>query len=341
MLSATPQHDLRIPIPQRPSTRAAVSAEHHAHLAARLTTRDRWIARMLAEHRVLTSTQITQLAFPSRRATNLRLRQLYYWRVINRFQPYIGAGRAPMFYVLDVAGAHALAHEDGIDPTALKFRPEHSIGIAHSLRLAHTHGVNSVFTTLIHHARAHPDRELRAWWPESRCTATWGDIVRPDAYGRWRDHHGEIEWFLEWDTGTYPLARVAAKLTGYAQLAATSVIVTPVLLCFATARREAHARTTLAQYARGLPRPQAVPLATTSTEHLRNTTPAGPIWSPLDSTQPGRMALSELATAWPHLTALQAPRHAPSPAGSRDRPTALRPPEPMPPWQDTDLTWTC
>ena len=134
MLSATPQHDLRIPIPQRPSTRAAVSAEHHAHLAARLTTRDRWIARMLAEHRVLTSTQITQLAFPSRRATNLRLRQLYCWRVINRFQPYIGAGRAPMFYVLDIAGAHALAHEDGIDPTALKFRPEHSIGIAHSLR---------------------------------------------------------------------------------------------------------------------------------------------------------------------------------------------------------------
>ena len=50
-------------LPGRPRTagRLARTPELAAALAARLTARDRWLLRMLHEHRVLTTTQITDL----------------------------------------------------------------------------------------------------------------------------------------------------------------------------------------------------------------------------------------------------------------------------------------
>ena len=104
-----PQRQLRGHRPARPSDRAALTGEHHAYLAAHLTPRDRWLARVLAEHRVLTAGQIAQLAFASTRTANRRLLSLYRWRVVDRFQPYLTSGSAPMHYVLDTAGAAALA----------------------------------------------------------------------------------------------------------------------------------------------------------------------------------------------------------------------------------------
>jgi hypothetical protein len=88
--SATRQHHLRTPKPARRQPRSTMSPDHYAKLAGRLTMRDRWIARMIAEHRTLTSTQIAAIAFPSRRAANLRLLQLYQWRILDRFQPHLG-----------------------------------------------------------------------------------------------------------------------------------------------------------------------------------------------------------------------------------------------------------
>ena len=64
----TRQRALRGHRAARPAPRAANSSDHQATLAWRLTPRDRWIIRMLHEHRVLTSNQITALAFPSFRA---------------------------------------------------------------------------------------------------------------------------------------------------------------------------------------------------------------------------------------------------------------------------------
>ncbi|GAA5152896.1 MULTISPECIES: replication-relaxation family protein [Amycolatopsis] len=336
--SRTPQHDLRTPIPRRADLRAAVSPRHHAMLSAHLTVRDRWIARMVAEHRVLTSTQITEIAFPSRRAANLRLHQLFRWRVLDRFQPYIGRGRAPMFYVLDAAGAHMLAYEDGMDPAALRFRPERSLGISHSHRLAHLHGVNSFFTPFIHHARSNPAAHLDAWWPETRCTRHFGDLVRPDAYGRWREDRRGIEWFLEWDTGHYQLARLAAKLHDYARLTSATKIVTPVLMCFASPRREAHARSILAAALRDLPRPDEVPVATSNAVLIdQQHTAAAAVWLPIDGHVPGRLRLSELASAWPHLAP---PTGAASDDAESGDPVRLRPPPAMPPWDQTaELTW--
>ncbi|WP_307870548.1 replication-relaxation family protein [Saccharopolyspora endophytica] len=335
------QRDLRAPMPNRPSLRFAASAEHQAQVAAHLTARDRWLARVLAEHRVLTSPQIAAIAFGrSRRAANHRLHKLYTWRVLDRFQPYIGRGRAPMYYVLDTTGAHLLAHEDGIDPKDLKFRPERSVGIAYSLRLAHLMGVNSFFTALLSDALADTtqDQAVTEWWSEARCGRHFGDHVRPDGYGRWHEADREIEWFLEWDTGSYQLSRFVAKLPGYTSLATTTHIVTPLLAVFATAAREVNARRHLAEHLRTDHRRNELPIATTTAEHLCAAgSPAHEVWLPLNHTDAGRHRLISLLSAWPHLEAPTSSTDAndtgPSPV------PRLSPPAPMPPWHHSELTW--
>ncbi|MFI9811563.1 replication-relaxation family protein [Saccharothrix variisporea] len=329
----TRQRTLRGHKPTRPSPRAANTAEHHAALAWRLTARDKWITRMLWEHRVLTSHQITTLAFPSFRSGRQRLRELYLWGVLDRFQPFVTVGTAPMHYVLAPAGAAVLAAEDGLDVKDLGYRHDRTLGIAHSLRLAHTVGVNDWFTALIDHARhTHGHTELTAWWSETRCARHFGDLVKPDGYGRWRtrDHH--IEWFLEYDFGTEPLPKLAIKLTGYAALAQATCITTPLLIWLPTARREATARQLLHKTWQDLDHPHQLPIATATAELLDPTTPhpspADPVWLPLDTThQSGRLALHELLDAWPHVpsptTTPAEPTH-----DSTPRPT---PPSPMPP----------
>src|SRR5437899_641847 len=144
----TPQRALRGSMPQRPTPRVAASGAHHAHIARRLTPRDRWLARMLHEHTVLTSRQIAELAFPSLHAANERLLPLYRWRIVDRFQPFIGPGTAPMHYVPDTTGATVLAFEDGLNPDQVGYRHDPTMGVASSLPLAHTVAVNGFSTAL-------------------------------------------------------------------------------------------------------------------------------------------------------------------------------------------------
>lgn len=336
--NGTRQRMLRGHMPQRVATRAAGSAEHHAHLAKHLQPRDQWLARMLFEHKVFTTHQITQLAWPSVRAANLRLLQLYRWRIVDRFQPFVTVGSAPMHYVLDVAGARAVAHEDGLDLTDLDYRHDREIGRAYSLRLAHTIGTNGVFTALVAHARqADATCQLTAWWSETRCARHFGDVARPDAYGRWREGDHEIEWFLEFDYGTEKLAVLASKLADYERLAATTGITTPVLIWLPSPRRERNARRVLAEAHHALNRPELVPVATTANDLTAQADdPASARWLPVDPPRDGwRFRLIELNHAWPTTSALS-PSSAPSAPTSRTTSTVateLVPPAPMPPGQ--------
>jgi hypothetical protein len=323
----------RRPRPDRLAPRLAVNGQHLARLAGRLTARDRWLARMVHEHKVLTVHQIVQAAWPSRRAANDRLIELYHWRVLDRFQPLTASGSAPMHYVLDIAGAHVLAAEDGKDPRQLAYRHPTAIGIAHSLLLAHTTGTNGLFTTLIARARQpHAPERLTAWWSETRCGRHFGDIVRPDAYGRYHHQHtGTVEWFLEYDRGTEPLNKLASKLDRYQQLARTTSVTTPVLFWLPSTRREAGARTALAAAHQRLADPTLVPVATTSPGAAPDqpTDPAAARWLLLPDTRTGgRLPLAELARAWPHLPAVSPSA---ATADTETPPTALNPPPPMPP----------
>src|ERR1700730_19328362 len=103
-------------LPGRPRAagRLARSPQLAAALAARLTARDRWLLRMLHEHRVLTTTQITELAFGTTRAATARLLTLYTHQAIDRFRPLARTGSAPWHFVLGPAGAHVLAADAAI-----------------------------------------------------------------------------------------------------------------------------------------------------------------------------------------------------------------------------------
>ena len=76
-------------LPGRPRAagRLARSPQLAAALAARLTARDRWLLRMICEHRVLTTGQVTQLAFGTTRAATARMTTLYQYRAVDRFRP--------------------------------------------------------------------------------------------------------------------------------------------------------------------------------------------------------------------------------------------------------------
>ena len=336
----TRQRALRGHKASRPTPRAANTAEHQAVLAWRLTPRDKWIIRMLWEHRVLTSHQITALAFPSFRSGRMRLRELWTWGVVDRFQPFVTVGTAPMHYVLAPAGATVLAAEEGLDVKEMGYRHDRAFAVAHSLRLAHMVGVNEWFTALVARAR-HPKPgeqvALTAWWSETRCARHFGDLVKPDGYGRWQHGNQSIEWFLEYDFGTEPLNKLAGKLAGYAALAQATGITTPLLIWLPTARREAAARRLLTRAWHELDDPRDVPVATATAELLNPEaappSPADAVWLPLDSPRDGarRRALSALLGAWPHVSA---------PADNNGDPlnqprASMPPPYPMPPSAST------
>ena len=239
-------------LPGRPRSagRLARGPALTAAFAARLTARDRWLLRMIHEHRVLTTGQITQLAFGTTRAANARMTTLYRYRAVDRFRPLAAAGSSPLHYILDEAGATLLTAEDGITLADLGYRADRAMGIALSPRLSHDVGANGVFTALAAAARASGGQAaLETWWSERRCAAAWGDHARPDGYGRWAEQlPGRLpavtDFFLEYDTGTESLARLVGKLAGYAALAARTGITTPVLFHLRSPRREAalHAR---------------------------------------------------------------------------------------------------
>jgi predicted transcriptional regulator len=286
-----------IPHPRR-------SFEAYAALAKRLTPRDRWILRMLHEHRVFTTGQLADLAWESPITAAHRLLTLRRLGVITRWRPYTQARSAPWHWALDALGADILAAEKGITAKELGYRRDTTEAIFGSAKLTHQIGVNGFFTTL---AQASTDGTgLTEWWPESRCTRTWGRIVRPDGYGRWRQHGRVADFFVEYDTGTETLSHVAAKLDRYADLANATGIITPVLLCFPTERREANFRRNRA------PIP-AVPTATTAQN------PIQAVWAPLGSAD--RVHLIDLAAPITAAAAESDAHEEPAPSAWSTRPT--------------------
>ena len=306
------QTDLRAPRPTRPPDASA--------LAARLTGRDRWILRMLHEHRVLTTTQLAALAFPTVKIARRRLAVLHRARVLDRFRPLRVRGSAPAHWVLAPAGSAILAAEAGVEARELGYRHHRTLAIAHSLHLAHTIGVNEFFTTLTTTARHRREAAvLVEWWSEARCRRLWGDLARPDAFGRYVNAESSLDFFLEFDLGTTTLTRVAAKLLGYAELARSTGVITPVLLWVPTTRRERTARQVVRETWARLPDPATVPVATAAADLLNPASidpgPADRVWLPLDTTTShARVRLHELATAWPARTPPPATTEPTSPA---------------------------
>ena len=323
--------------------RIRASADLVDALAARLTDRDRYLCRMLHEHRVLTVTQIAELAFDSVTAAQHRLVILYRHRLVERFRPFRPTGSAPYHYVLDRGRATVLADEQGIDVDRLDYRRSKALGLATNQRLRHLVAANGFFTALAAHARRRGrSTELAAWWSEARCRDAWGRYARPDGYGQW--HHGGTTsaFFLECDMGTEPHQRLAAKLDDYAKLANATqggstidTANTTLLFWFHSSSREGafHMRI----------RNAAIPVATATAAPGRN--PAGRIWRRLGD--PGTHRL-DLHTALYRITAKVPEEDARVRSWelARDvrhaRETAIDPtwpPRPPDPYADLDLIW--
>ncbi|WP_378733323.1 replication-relaxation family protein [Nocardia brasiliensis] len=316
------QHRLRGPALISPAL-----ARQHARLAGCLTERDRWILRMCHEHRVLTTGQLTALGFGTGSAARRRLGRLRGQGVLSSFRPLRATGSAPAHWVLAPAGAAVLAAEAGLEVRELGYRPDRALAIAHSLHLAHALGVNDWFTALATSSEA---GRLLAWWSQYRCHALWGDLARPDSYGRFASGATTLDFFLEFDLGTMTLSTVAAKLTGYAELARTSAVITPILLWTPTLAREAAARKALRQTWSELTDSDTVPVATAAAELVPDRAGASPaqrVWLALEDTGGERVTLAQLPSRWPRVT----PVPATVPISPTSRHAVLAPPPPRPP----------
>lgn len=320
---AFPQRYLPTPVTADPP--APVRRHHLAILAAHLTARDQWLLEMLHEHKVLTSHQILALAYTGARTMRARLRHLTLdLRVLDRFRPRLAIGTAPEHYVLGPAGAAWLAAGKDMSIKEFGYHRSRAHQIAVSSQLGHAVGTNELFVRLAAASRTDPNGpRLAAWWSERRCLRLWGDLARPDGYGHLADASAgrHVRFFLEYDTGTEALTRLAGKLTGYAQLAQATSRPQLVLFRLHSTARETHLHDVLEKLR------ASVPVATTTPSALAAYGPTGPAYRPVAARRGRgeRIRLIELDTLTP-----RAPRRTGETANARPA-WWHEPPAPLPP----------
>jgi hypothetical protein len=287
-----------------------------AVLAGRLTDGDRQVCRLLAEHEVLTTGLLALLLGVPPRTLQQRLTSLTALRVVDRFRPHqpVGAGSAPYHYLLGETGAAILAADPTTTVGGLGWDRAQLLRLTHANgRLTHLLGVNTLLAQLTHTARQQPGVRLVCWWPAHRCHAQWGRLIGPDAYARWQDSDGEVDFFLH----HRPAAdQPAGLLDGYNELAAATGITTPVLLHAADPDQEAQLRRALAGQRLLIPVATANPACGP---------PTAAVWLPTSSPTGGRRyRLGALGhpDPWQQPSHRQQPPHAapsgrPMPGGSR------------------------
>ena len=205
------------------------------------------LCRLLDDHRVLTTAQVADVGFTGERRARMRLAELYALDILDRFRPQSWGKPDSVPLGPRPPRRRPRRRRDRRRP----LRPRRGgATLAHDLaasqRLAHLVGLNGFFTGLLRSARTRPGCYLDEWWSERRCAREWGEVVRPDGYGVWTEHGTALPFLLEYDNGTEPLDRLAAKLAGYARLAAAAGHPNWVLFTFPGPRRERDARRVLA-----------------------------------------------------------------------------------------------
>jgi hypothetical protein len=122
--------------------------------AAHLTERDRYLVRLVGEHRVLTTNQLCALGFGSIITARHRLGMLARLGVLRRFRPHPETGSAPRYYLLGPVGAALLGAEDRDEKKwAPQVRADRQLALERSQRLGHMTGRNWFFAALAAHAR--------------------------------------------------------------------------------------------------------------------------------------------------------------------------------------------
>lgn len=127
----------------------------------RLTERDRLLVFLLAEHQVLTTDQVAEVAFGSLRRAQDRLVRLRVIDVLARFRfSLAGGGTSPAHYTLGYTGARLVAAHRAVTPPRPATHQQRLERLMESPRLSHLLGVNGFFTALAGYARHHPEEVL-------------------------------------------------------------------------------------------------------------------------------------------------------------------------------------
>jgi DNA-binding transcriptional ArsR family regulator len=240
---------------------------------AHLTDRDLLIADWLDQHGVLTTAQLAAALFGSLTTASHRLAKLRAIGLVDRFhRPQPAGGFGPWHWVIGPLGAQlTAAARDAAPPTPRQLALRHA-RLAASSHLTHRLGANGFFIDLYAAARSSDgDMRLVRWWSEIASSRRYHQRIHPDGHALWHQDGTTIGVFLEYDTGTEDLARLARKLSAYDQLAADGGPAYPVLFWLHSDDREHHLHQVLADRRAG-----PVPAATA----VRGKgSPADPIWS--------------------------------------------------------------
>jgi hypothetical protein len=255
-------------------------------LPDRITPRDAELLRLIAEHRVLTSAQITSVLFAHASNARFRIALLRTAGLIETFRPTIPRG-APLHCVATAKGLKLLAASRSQQP-GRSVRNDSAMAAALRPDLDHLLGVNDFFCRLHAHARVRPDCRLEAWRSEWSTAALFPGRVRPDGFARWREGEEWCEFFLEYDTGTESVGRLIDKLASYADLMHAADNCSPVLFWLRTPGRAEHLRRLLEQAQVEVPVAYASGNPATSDIASR-------IWQPIFAER--RLTLAELGAA--------------------------------------------
>ncbi|PZG15166.1 hypothetical protein C1I95_20215, partial [Micromonospora craterilacus] len=256
---------------------------------ARLYPRDRWAVNMLAEHRTLTTVQLTALGFATTAATAARrLLVLARRGWIDRFPTGFILNSLESWWCLGPLGARITRRPGaGRVTPARVYRARDRLWVHPSLTsLIDT---NQFFVDLATRARSQPGTDLRTWWSPRTC----GLVTTPQRHATWHGeyiHNGNRHGFwFEPDPEGIRTATVADRVHRYPPLADRTGLAT-LLFHAADPEREEDLR-------RHLDRRNLRQL-TVVTSNPEQGHPADPVWQPIGEHH--RLALTELPTT-PHL----------------------------------------
>ena len=252
----------------------------------RLTERDRLLCRLLDDHRVLTTAQVADVGFTGERRARMRLAELYALDVLDRFRPQ--AWGKPGSVPLGPRSARRRSRR-----RRARRRPGRPRLAARAWSTtsppASASPTWSASTASSPPCSARPAPGPAATWrsggPSGAAPASGARSSAPTATASGARTAPRLPFLLEYDNGTERLDRLAAKLDGYAKLAAAAGHPNWVLFTFPGPRREAEARRVLAH--------PTVPVATTA--RAPGATPDGTVWLPVTSTG-HRLRLAQLAS---------------------------------------------
>ncbi|MFC7741060.1 replication-relaxation family protein [Nocardiopsis composta] len=167
-----------------------------------------------------------------------------------------------------------MAAEHGRTAREWGYRRDQVLSVAYRSSLTHTIGTNAFFVDLQSHSRARHDVRL-IWRTSAECMAQFDDVVRPDGAGQWEHRNEQVAFFLEYDTGTEPLRRLADKLDRYHELSRLTGHRGVVLFYLPSPTRQDNLHRYLGKHAPPVPAATAV--------HAAH--PAEQVWTPIGSSR--------------------------------------------------------